>query len=72
MNSGAIDDLGNEARKFSPSAEFVSGSHVRDESLHREGSSNPEAFWERHARDLVSWSTPWHTACEWQLPFAKW
>ena len=72
MSSGAIDDLGNEARKFFPSAEFVSGSHVRDESLHREGSSNPEAFWERHARDLVSWSTPWHTACEWQLPFAKW
>ena len=72
MTSGAIDDLGNEARKFFPSAEFVSGSHVRDESLHREGSSNPEAFWERHARDLVSWSTPWHTACEWQLPFAKW
>jgi len=72
MSSGAIDDLGNEARKFSPSAEFIAGSHVRDESLHREGSSNPEAFWERHARDLVSWSTPWHTACEWQLPFAKW
>ena len=72
MSSGAIDDLGNEARKFFPSAEFVAASHIRDESLHREGSSNPEAFWERHARDLVSWSTPWHTACEWQLPFAKW
>ena len=72
MSSGAIDDLGNEARKFFPSAEFVAASQIRDESLHREGSSNPEAFWERHARDLVSWSTPWHTACEWQLPFAKW
>jgi len=21
---------------------------------------------------LVSWATPWHTICEWDLPFAKW
>ena len=72
MSSGAIDDLGFESRKFPPSASFVAATHVADDSLHREGSTNPEEFWDRHARELVSWSTPWTTVCEWKLPYAKW
>jgi acetyl-CoA synthetase len=72
MSGGAIDDLGFESRKFPPSAAFVAATHVADDSLHREGSTNPEGFWDRHARELVSWSTPWTTVCEWKLPYAKW
>jgi acetyl-CoA synthetase len=72
MSSGAIDDLGFESRKFPPSAAFVAATHVADDSLHREGSTNPEGFWDRHARELVSWSTPWTTVCEWKSPYAKW
>ena len=72
MSSGAIDDLGFESRKFPPSAAFVAATHVADDSLHREGFTNPEGFWDRHARELVSWSTPWTTACEWKSPYSKW
>ncbi len=72
MSSGAIDDLGFESRKFPPPATFIPATHVADDSLHREGSTNPEGFWDRHARELVSWSTPWTTVCEWKLPYAKW
>jgi acetyl-CoA synthetase len=72
MASGAIDDLGFESRKFPPSATFVAATHVADDSLHREGSTNPEGFWDRHARELVSWATPWTTVCEWQSPYSKW
>lgn len=72
MASGAIDDLGFESRKFPPSAAFVADTHVADDSLHREGATNPEGFWGRHARELLSWSTPWTTVCEWKSPSAKW
>jgi acetyl-CoA synthetase len=72
MSGGAIDDLGFESRKFPPSATFVGAAHVADDSLHRAGSTNPEGFWDRHARELVTWSTPWTTVCEWKLPYAKW
>ena len=68
----AIDDLGSENRKFPPSPSFVATAHVRDNSLHDEGRRNPEAYWARHAREILDWSSPWHTTCEWNLQFAKW
>ena len=67
-----ISDLGHEARKFPPSREFAAASHVNDSSLYDEGSRNYEAYWARHAEQLLDWATPWHTICEWKLPFAKW
>jgi acetyl-CoA synthetase len=67
-----IDDLGNEKRKFPPSPEFVATALVADSSLHDEGRRDYEGFWARHARELLSWSKPWNTICEWNLPFAKW
>jgi acetyl-CoA synthetase len=67
-----IDDLGNEKRKFSPSPEFVATALVADSSLYDEGRRDYEGFWARQARELLSWSKPWNTICEWNLPFAKW
>ena len=67
-----IDDLGNEKRKFPPLPEFVATALVADSSLHDEGRRDYEGFWARHARELLSWSKPWSTICEWNLPFAKW
>ena len=72
MSMAAIDDLGFESRTFPPSAEFVATAHAADDSLYQEGTANPEGYWERHAHDLVTWSTPWNTVCEWNLPYAKW
>jgi acetyl-CoA synthetase len=72
MSAETIDDLGNEKRKFPPSPEFVATALVADSSLHDEGRRDYEGFWARHARESLSWSKPWNTICEWNLPFAKW
>jgi len=67
-----IDDLGSEKRRFAPSAEFASASLVSDSSLFDEAARDLQAYWARHARELVSWSKPWTKVCEWNLPNAKW
>jgi acetyl-CoA synthetase len=67
-----ISDLGHEARKFPPSREFAAAAHVSDTSLHDEGRRDFQTFWARHAKELLDWATPWHTVCEWKLPYAKW
>jgi acetyl-CoA synthetase len=67
-----IDDLMLENRKFPPSAEFKRQALVADTSLYDEAAEDYHGFWARQAADLVTWSTEWHTICEWKLPFAKW
>ena len=67
-----ISDLGHEARKFPPSRKFAAAAHVSDTSLHDEGRRDYQAYWARHAKELLDWATPWHTVCEWKLPYAKW
>ncbi|MFZ9953454.1 MAG: acetate--CoA ligase [Ilumatobacteraceae bacterium] len=67
-----ISDLGHEARKFPPSPAFAAAAHVSDTSLHDEGRRDYQAYWARHAKELLDWATPWHTVCEWKLPYAKW
>ena len=67
-----ISDLGHEARKFPPSRAFAAAAHVSDTSLHDEGRRDYQAYWARHAKELLDWATPWHTVCEWKLPYAKW
>jgi acetyl-CoA synthetase len=67
-----ISDLGHEARKFPPSREFAAAAHVSDTSLHDEGRRDYQAYWARHAKELLDWATPWHTVCEWKSPYAKW
>ena len=72
MTSNAIDDLGSENRRFAPPANFVSTAHVRDQSLHEEARRDREAYWARHARELLDWVDPFRTVCEWDLPYSKW
>ena len=68
----AIDSLGWERRTFVPSDAFRSNALVSDQSLYEEASQDFTAFWAKQASELVSWSKDWHTASEWNLPFAKW
>ena len=67
-----ISDLGHEARRFPPSPAFAAAAHVSDTSLHDESRRDYQAYWARHAKELLDWATPWHTVCEWKLPYAKW
>ena len=68
----AIDSLGWERRTFVPSDAFRANALVSDHSLYDEASQDFTAFWAKQASELVSWSKDWHTASEWNLPFAKW
>ena len=68
----AIDALSYEQRKFSPSAEFKANAIVSDQSLYLEGERDLEAYWARHARELISWAQPFTKTLEWDLPYAEW
>jgi acetyl-CoA synthetase len=70
--SDAIESLLQEGRTFPPPAGFVTAARVRDRSVFAEAEADPEAFWAAQAEELVTWFEPWHTVCEWDLPFAKW
>ena len=72
MSGSAIGAFGSENRRFPPSQSFATSAHVSDTSLHDEGRRDYQTYWARHARELLDWSTPWHTVCEWKLPYAKW
>jgi acetyl-CoA synthetase len=72
MADGSIDDLMDEQRVFAPSPEFVAASQLTDRRLHDAAAADREAFWSAQASELVTWQQPWHTVCEWELPFAKW
>ncbi|MGA0863835.1 MAG: acetate--CoA ligase [Ilumatobacteraceae bacterium] len=71
-HNDAIDDLLLEQRTFAPSETFRRSSRLTDRHLHDEASENHEAFWARQAGELLDWAEPWHSVCEWDLPFAKW
>jgi acetyl-CoA synthetase len=68
----AIDALQWENRTFPPSAAFKKHALVVDTAMYDEGAQDYEAFWATQAEDLLDWSKPWDTICEWELPYAKW
>ena len=71
-DNNAINDLLLEQRKFPPSAAFVKNALVTDTKMYDEAKKDYQSFWARQASELVTWSKPWETVCEWNLPFAKW
>jgi acetyl-CoA synthetase len=68
----AIDALQWENRKFPPSAAFKADALVVDTTMYDEAAKDYEAFWADQAAELLDWDTPWHTVCEWELPYVKW
>ena len=71
-DNDTIDALLDEQRRFPPSEGFKRQALAIDTSLYDEGNTDYEGFWARQAAELVDWNTPWHTICEWNLPFSKW
>ncbi|QGG93828.1 acetate--CoA ligase [Actinomarinicola tropica] len=72
MAEPAIEDHYSEDRTFPPPDGFVADALVRDRSLYEEADADPEAFWARQARELLTWRSDFDTTLEWDLPFAKW
>ena len=71
-NHETIDALQWEKRTFPPSEQFKNNSLVVGTHLYDEANEDYESFWARQAEELVTWTRPWDSICEWNLPFSKW
>jgi acetyl-CoA synthetase len=63
-----IETLLLEERRYPPPPEFAEQANAQPE-LYEPGL---EEFWAQHARDRVTWETPFGRVLEWELPYAKW
>jgi acetyl-CoA synthetase len=69
--SPEIENLLREARTFPPDPAFSAQANATAD-LYLEAETDYEAFWERLARERISWSKPFEKTLEWDLPFARW
>ena len=67
-----IDDLSTELRRFPPPEGFKADALVTGTDLYDEAAKDDEGFWANQASELITWSKPWDTILEWELPYAKW
>jgi acetyl-CoA synthetase len=66
-----IEALYREGRAFPPDPAFAAQANATA-ALYEEAERDPEAFWARIARERISWTKPFETTLEWDLPFATW
>jgi acetyl-CoA synthetase len=64
----AIETMLLEERRYPPPAEFAAQANAKPEIY-----DEPfEAFWEREARERLTWFEPFSELYEWKPPYAKW
>ncbi|MGH7234955.1 MAG: AMP-binding protein, partial [Nitrospiraceae bacterium] len=67
-----IENLLRVDRVVHPTPETKARSYIQDyESEYRRSIADPEAFWDKVAREL-DWFTPWQRVLDWKYPWAKW
>jgi len=66
-----IEALMAERRTFPPDPAFTAQANATAD-LYDEAARDFEGFWAARARERLSWSKPFDTTLEWDLPFAKW
>ena len=71
QRSDAIENLMSGRRTFPPDPAFTARANAKA-GIYEEAARDPVAFWERLARERITWTKPFHTALEWELPFARW
>jgi acetyl-CoA synthetase len=68
VSDAAIETLLDEERRYPPPADFASTANAQPDIY-----DVPfEEFWEREARERVTWFEPFTQLYEWELPYAKW
>ena len=63
-----IDALLAEERTYDPPADFAENANAQP-SIYEE---DPDAFWEKEARERVTWFTDFSELKQWDPPYAKW
>jgi len=66
-----IEALFAEQREFAPPPAFAARANAPSD-LYERAEQDVEAFWAAEAEQRLSWSRPWDTVLEWDLPYAKW
>jgi acetyl-CoA synthetase len=66
-----IENLMVENRRFPPRPDFAAAANAQP-GIYAEAERDYVAFWERLARERISWSKPFERTLEWDLPFARW
>jgi acetyl-CoA synthetase len=66
-----IEALYGEGQAFPPDPVFAAQANAKA-TLYEEADRDVEAFWARIASETISWSKPFETTLDWDLPFAKW
>ncbi len=69
--SGTIDTLLTETRKFKPKAAFTRQANAGSSTVYKTAASNPVRFWSSMASELV-WKKKWTKALDWKAPDARW
>jgi acetyl-CoA synthetase len=69
--SPEIENLFAERRTYPPDPAFAAQANASAD-LYEEAERDFEEFWAKRARERISWTKPFETTLEWELPFAKW
>ncbi|MBX9652651.1 acetate--CoA ligase [bacterium] len=77
MSSGQkITSVLKETRMFEPPAEFSRSAHVKSMEEYQKlwdfAKDHPEEFWEKEAKEHLTWFEPFDKVLEWNPPHAKW
>jgi acetyl-CoA synthetase len=71
IDSGALDALLHEDRRFPPPDAFAARAVVSDPGVFERAEADPEAYWAEWAGRL-DWFEPWEQILQWTPPRAKW
>lgn len=75
-NTGHIDNMMRESRLFPPSPEFSAKARIKSEEEYQQlwdqAKADPEAFWDKLAKEELHWFEPYTQVLKWDEPFAQW
>lgn len=71
IQSGNLDALLSEKRKFQPADDFRRQANAADSAIYESARRDSEGFWAKEAEHL-DWVTRWSKVLDWNVPWAKW
>lgn len=70
-NTGRIEALLQEQRRYPPPAEFAANANANDPQIYQRAAEDPEGFWAEQAKNL-DWFKPYDRVLDWDAPWVKW
>ncbi len=64
--------MADQTPTFPPPPAFAAQAHLNNPAIYDQAAQDPEGWWATQAQELLHWTAPWHTVCDWQPPHAQW